>query len=57
MKCFKLSLKRFLYHHSFHLIEEYYKYIDDKDTYILQLDCHFNLIYLIILRNLLTFCV
>ena len=31
MKCFKLSHKRFLYHNSFYSVEEYYKYIDDKD--------------------------
>jgi hypothetical protein len=31
MKCFKLSLKRFLCHHSFYSIEEYYEHIDDKD--------------------------
>jgi len=30
MKCFKLSLKRFLCHHSFYSVEEYYKYTDDK---------------------------
>ena len=30
MKSFKTSLKRFLYHHSFYPIEEYYKYNDDK---------------------------
>ena len=27
MKSFKTSLKRFLYHHSFYLIEEYYEHI------------------------------
>jgi hypothetical protein len=27
---FKISLKRFLYHHSFYSIEEYYEYNDDK---------------------------
>jgi hypothetical protein len=32
MKCFKLSLKRFLYHHSFYSVEEYYKHTDDKDV-------------------------
>jgi hypothetical protein len=31
VKSFKSSLKRFLYHHSFYSIEEYYKYNDDKD--------------------------
>jgi len=31
MKCFKLSLKRFLCHHSFYSIEEYYEHSDDKD--------------------------
>ena len=31
MKCFQLSLKRFLYHHSIYSIEEYYTYVDDKD--------------------------
>jgi hypothetical protein len=31
MKCFKLSLKWFLCHHSFYSIEEYYEHIDDKD--------------------------
>jgi len=31
-KCFKLSLKRFLCHHSFYSIEEYYEHTDDKDT-------------------------
>ena len=31
MKCYKLSLKRFLYHHSFYSIEEYYEHIDNKD--------------------------
>jgi len=30
MKCFKLSLKRFLCHHSFYSIEEYYEHTDDK---------------------------
>jgi hypothetical protein len=30
MKPFKTSLKRFLYHHSFYSIEEYYEYNDDK---------------------------
>jgi hypothetical protein len=30
MKCFKLSLKRFLCHHSFYSVEEYYEHIDDK---------------------------
>jgi hypothetical protein len=30
MKYFKLSLKRFLYHHSFYSIEEYFEYNDDK---------------------------
>jgi hypothetical protein len=30
MKSFKTSLKRFLYHHSFYSIEEYYEYNDDK---------------------------
>jgi len=32
MKCFKLSLKRFLYHHSFYSIEEYYEHNEDKVT-------------------------
>jgi len=31
MKCFKLSLKGFLCHHSFFSVEEYYEHIDDKD--------------------------
>jgi hypothetical protein len=31
MKCFKLSLKRFLCHYSFFLVEEYYEHTDDKD--------------------------
>ena len=31
MKYFKLSLKRFLYHHSFCSIEEYFEYNEDKD--------------------------
>jgi hypothetical protein len=30
MKSFKTSLKRFLYHHSFYSIEEYYEHNDDK---------------------------
>ena len=30
IKSFKISLKRFLYHHSFYSIEEYYEYNDDK---------------------------
>ena len=30
IKFFKTSLKRFLYHHSFYSIEEYYEYNDDK---------------------------
>jgi hypothetical protein len=30
MKCFKLSLKRFLCHHSFYSIEEYCEHTDDK---------------------------
>ena len=30
MKCFKLSLNRFLCHHSFYSIEEYYKHNEDK---------------------------
>ena len=30
MKSFKTSVKRFLYHHSFCSIEEYYEYNDDK---------------------------
>jgi len=30
MKYFKLSLKRFLYHHSFYTIEEYLEYNEDK---------------------------
>ena len=32
IKTFKTSLKRFLYHHSFYSIEEYYEYNDDKGT-------------------------
>jgi hypothetical protein len=32
MKYFKLSLKRFLCHHSFYSAEEYYEHTDDKDT-------------------------
>jgi hypothetical protein len=31
MKSFKTSLKRFLYHHSFYSIEEYYEHNDDKN--------------------------
>jgi len=31
VKCFKISLKRFLYHHSFYLVKEYYKHNEDKD--------------------------
>jgi len=31
MKCFKLSLKRFVCHASFYSIEEYYEHADDKD--------------------------
>jgi hypothetical protein len=31
MKCFKLSIKIFLYHHYFYSIKEYCKYNDDKD--------------------------
>jgi len=31
MKYFKLSLKRFLYHHPFYSIEEYFEYNEDKD--------------------------
>jgi hypothetical protein len=31
MKFFKISLKRFLYHHSFYSVEEYYEYNDDKN--------------------------
>ena len=31
MKYFKLSLKRFLYHHSFYSIEEYFENNEDKD--------------------------
>jgi len=31
MKYFKLSLKTFLYHHSFYSMEEYFKYNEDKD--------------------------
>ena len=30
IKSFKTPLKRFLYHHSFYSIEEYYEYNDDK---------------------------
>jgi hypothetical protein len=30
MKCFKLSLKRFLCHHSFYSFEEYCERIDDR---------------------------
>jgi hypothetical protein len=29
MKCFNLSRERFLYHHSFYSIEEYYEYNED----------------------------
>jgi hypothetical protein len=35
MKSFKLSLKRFLYHHSFYSLEEYYENNDEKDMQIL----------------------
>ena len=35
MQYFKLSLNRFLYHHSFYSIEEYFEYIEDKDMQIL----------------------
>jgi hypothetical protein len=31
VKCFKISLKRFLYHHSFYSIKEYYEHNEDKD--------------------------
>ena len=31
IKYFKLCLKRFLYHHSFYSIEEYFEYNEDKD--------------------------
>ena len=31
VKCFKISLKRFLYHHSFYLVKEYYEHSKDKD--------------------------
>ena len=31
MKHFKLSLKRFLLHHSFYSVEEYFEYNEDKD--------------------------
>jgi hypothetical protein len=31
VKCFKTSLKRFLYHHSFHSIKEHYEHNEDKD--------------------------
>jgi hypothetical protein len=31
MKYFKLSLKRFSYHHSFYSIEEYFEYSEDND--------------------------
>jgi hypothetical protein len=30
-KCFRKSLKRFLYHHSFYSVEEYYEHNEDKD--------------------------
>jgi hypothetical protein len=53
IQCFTLSLKRFLCHHSFYSVEEYYELTDDKDTYI---DCDFNPIYFITLCNILTFC-
>jgi len=29
-KCFKSTLKRFLYHHSFYSVDEYYEYEEDK---------------------------
>jgi len=29
-KCFKSTLKRFLYHHSFYSMDEYYEYKDDR---------------------------
>jgi len=41
MKSFKISLKRFLYHHSFYSIEEYYKYDDDKIGKSYNKDCDF----------------
>jgi hypothetical protein len=31
MKSYKLSLKGFVYHHSFYSVEEYYEHIEDKD--------------------------
>jgi len=31
MKSFKTTVKRFLYHHYFYSIEEYYEYNDGKD--------------------------
>ena len=31
VKCFKISLKRFLYHHSFYSVKEYYEHNEDKD--------------------------
>jgi len=31
VKCFKISLKRFLYHHSFYSVKEYYEHNKDKD--------------------------
>ena len=30
LKCFKISLKRFLCHHSFYTIKEYYEHNEDK---------------------------
>ena len=31
VKRFKISLKRFLYHHSFYSVKEYYEHNEDKD--------------------------
>ena len=31
VKCFKISLKRFLYQHSFYSVKEYYELNEDKD--------------------------
>jgi hypothetical protein len=30
-KCFKSTLKRFLYHHPFYSLNEYFQYKDDKN--------------------------
>jgi len=48
MKCFKLSLKRFLYHHSFYLIEEYNEHNEDNGhvkTYYMNCDFLSYLLY------------